>query len=351
MFAMANPAAMDAATAVIPFRPFLCPDPGGAVAMSSSSHVRHFEVPGGSDGLRLDRFLADCGAAGSRERVRSLIKNGSVTVNGGLVYKPSHLLQPGDVTAIQIEDVPSSSTLEPVEAPLDIRFEDSELLVVNKPRGLAVHPGAGTKSPTLVQMVLAHTELSPVGAPSRPGVVHRIDKDTSGLLVFAKTERAHHFFASRFAEHAIDRIYDGVVWGAVGQARGTIESSLGRHPAHRTRFASVRQGGRRAVTHWKRVAVRGPVSHLRFKLETGRTHQIRVHAAELGHPLVGDPVYGWKRLPEGLSGQFQRAVQALRGQALHAGVLGFTHPVTGKGLRFETPMPEDMLEVLQSAGI
>jgi len=314
---------------------------------------REWTVDTGSEPVRLDRFLAARSAASSRERARKLIEDGQVEIDGKSETKPARLLSGGEKVSIRLpktgpEEI--SPKLRPVRSALDIMFEDDSLIVVNKPRGVVVHPGAGTRSPTLVEQVLGHTKLSPIGAPLRPGVVHRIDKDTSGLIVLAKTENAHQALAALFEKHDITRIYDGLVWGVVAASGGKIESSLGRHPSNRIRFASVKRGGRRAVTLWKRVAVRGPLCHLRFKLETGRTHQIRVHAAEMGHPLVGDPLYGRRRPPRDLPAGLQSALSRLRGQALHAGILGFVHPVTRQKLHLAAPLPADMMEVLKSAG-
>ncbi len=317
------------------------------------SRSTQWTVETGREPVRLDRFLADQSAASSRERARKLIEDGLVEIDGEPESKPSRLLEGGERISVRVPDtgVPEiSPKLRPVRATLEIVHEDDSLIVINKPRGVVVHPGAGTRSPTLVEQVLGHTKLSPIGAPLRPGVVHRIDKDTSGLLVLAKTEKAHQALATLFEKHDITRIYDGLVWGTVAAPSGKIESSLGRHPSNRVRFASVKRGGRRAVTLWKRVAVRGPLSHLRFKLETGRTHQIRVHAAEMGHPLVGDPLYGRRRPPRDLPAGLQSALSRLRGQALHAGILGFVHPVTRQKLHLAAPLPVDMMEVLKSAG-
>lgn len=314
--------------------------------------LKVWTVPESAAGTRLDRFLAANGLAGSRERVQRLIESGAVSVGKKTVSKPSFKVEAGQDIRVT-ESLPlrkNAIGLEAVPAPLEIAYEDESIIVINKPRGVVVHPGAGTRSPTLVQQVIAHTGLSPVGAPLRPGVVHRIDKDTSGLIVFAKNERTHLSLAAMFAKHDIDRIYDGIVWGRIETAGGRIESRLGRHPQSRTRFASVRRGGKAAVTHWKKVVQAGPVAHLRFKLETGRTHQIRVHSSEMGHPLVGDPVYGPKKMPCDTLEPLKNAILSLRGQALHAGVLGFVHPETGQKLRLEAPMPADMKEVLSCAG-
>ncbi len=308
-------------------------------------------VPDDGKLTRLDRFLHGAGAASSRERVQKLIEAGYVRVGEETVRKVSRLLKPGENVSAEPQAETAPETVAPVAGPLEVVFEDRHLIVINKPRGVVMHPGAGTRNPTLVEHVLAHTKLSPLGAPLRPGIVHRIDKDTSGLVVLAKTEPVHQSLAKLFSSHDIVRIYDGLVWGQVKAASGTIETRIGRHATVRTRFASVKTGGKRAVTHWKRTSVNGPLSHLRFKLETGRTHQIRVHSAEMGHPLVGDPVYGRRKPPLGLPEGLQKAISALPGQALHAGVLGFVHPVTKRKLRFEAPMPADMTEVLNSAGI
>ena len=232
----------------------------------------------------------------------------------------------------------------PEEIPLDIVYEDESLLVVNKPAGLVVHPGAGNWNHTLVNGLLAHcgSGLSGIGGVRRPGIVHRIDKDTSGLLVVAKTDVAHLALAKQFEAHSIQREYQAFVWGRLNNEEGRIEGNIGRSTTNRQKMALVRTGGKTAVTHYKRLAVFGSdlVSHIKCVLETGRTHQIRVHLSSIHHPLVGDSVYG--HAPKNAT-DFLRFFPR---QALHAGVLGFVHPVTQEQMLFEAPLPKDLSELL-----
>ena len=226
---------------------------------------------------------------------------------------------------------------------LDIVYEDDDVVVVNKPAGLVVHPGAGNWEHTLVNGLLFHCKggLSGIGGVERPGIVHRIDKDTSGLLVVAKNDKAHRALAKQFAVHSIQREYQAFVWGKLDQAEGRIEGNIGRSPTNRQKMALVRVGGKSAVTHYTRLDVYGGglVSFVKCVLETGRTHQIRVHMSSIRHPLVGDYTYGKspKNAPD--------FVRDFPRQALHAGLLGFVHPTTGKQLVFEVPMPPDMQEL------
>lgn len=249
--------------------------------------------------------------------------------------------------------VPPPVAAEPeAEAiPLAVVHEDSHLLVLDKPAGLVVHPAAGHASGTLVNALLAHcgNSLSGIGGVRRPGIVHRLDKDTTGLMVVAKTDAAHRGLSELFADHGrsgtLERSYTAFVWGVPAAAGGTVDRSLGRHPHKRDRMAIVPEGrGRHAVTHWTRIDAYDGTAAVRCRLETGRTHQIRVHMAALGHPLIGDPVYGtgFRTKAARLAPAARTAAETLGRQALHADVLGFAHPVTGKILRFESPLPPDL---------
>lgn len=322
---------------------------------------------------RLDKALArDVPEAAqlSRTRLARLIVDGAVQMNGTVVVDPRQKVAEGDHVSITVE-ASVESHIGAEDIPLDVVFEDDDLVVINKPVGMVVHPAPGTPSGTLVNALLAHCgdHLSGVGGVKRPGIVHRIDKDTSGLLVVAKSDAAHHGLAAQFERHSVERYYKALVYGAPDgsdpRLRGIkgasfepgnilkLTTQLARHRTDRQRQAVLFHGGRHAVTRARRVAQFGTPPVLALMecwLETGRTHQIRVHLAHAGHALVGDPTYGGKRklpraaVPEAAA----QAVRAFPRQALHAAVLGFNHPVTGEDLRFEAPLPEDM-EILLNA--
>lgn len=323
----------------------------------------HTLIAAASDaGLRLDRFLAGRLAGLSRARIQTLIRQGQVEGPAGSMRDPG-----GKVAA----GIPVRITIPPAEPagpagealPLAIVYEDKHLIVIDKPAGLVVHPAAGHARGTLVNALIAHCgdELSGIGGVKRPGIVHRLDKDTSGLLVVAKTDAAHQGLAEQFAAHGADgrlvRTYEAFVWGVPSRRSGTIEANLGRHPTSRTRMAVVRgEQGRHAVTHFEVVeSFAGPdgkplAARLRLALETGRTHQIRVHLAHIGHPVMGDSTYGAgfkssvRRLPE----KAAKALESLGRQALHAAELGFEHPITGRPLHFTSPRPPDMAALYEA---
>jgi 23S rRNA pseudouridine1911/1915/1917 synthase len=311
-------------------------------------------------GTRLDRVLAKGIAALSRSRLKGLILQGMVAIGGRTIRDPGHRVNAGD--AIEVK-VPPPEPAEPKgEAiPLDIVFEDEVLIVIDKPAGLVVHPAAGNWTGTLVNALVAHCgdSLSGIGGVRRPGIVHRLDKDTSGLMVAAKTDRAHRALAAQFADHGrtgpLRRGYLAFVWGAPERARGTIDAAIDRHPHAREKMA-VRAAGRHAVTHWDVVERyagtngRPAASLLACRLETGRTHQIRVHLASIGHPLLGDDTYGpgFKTKAALLPAPARRALEALDRQALHAYLLGFKHPASGVYLEFTAPLPPELV-ALQAA--
>ena len=302
------------------------------------------EVTHQQDKMRLDKFLSECLPELSRNQYIRLIEQGNVqeSKNHLIITKPDYKIQQGQRFLIQYPEA-EPATPEPENIPLDIVYEDSDLLVINKPAGMVVHPGAGNWNKTLVNALLAHCpeSLSGIGGVKRPGIVHRIDKDTSGLLVIAKNDFAHQELSKQFAIHSIERTYEAFVWGRVEQASGKIEGNIGRSNTNRQKMALVNQGGKSAVTHYTRLAVYGGgiASHIQCILETGRTHQIRVHMSSIHHSLIGDNTYGKapKNTPDFLK-YFPR-------QALHAGLLGFNHPRTKEHLVFQAPMPKDMLEL------
>lgn len=292
-------------------------------------------------GARLDAFLA-----GKMEKTRSsvqkLIEEENVWLNGAPAAKNARLREGDRVEAT--EPPPEVLDVKPQNIPLDIVYEDQDLLVVNKPKGMVVHPAAGNPDGTLVNALLFHCgdSLSGINGVIRPGIVHRIDKDTSGLLIVAKNDRAHQSLAEQIAVHSFTRIYNAVVYGIVKEEEGTVSAPIGRHPTDRKRMAVLSSGGREAVTHY-RVLERFPgFTLVECRLETGRTHQIRVHMAHIGHPVAGDPVYGPKK-----------CITELQGQCLHARVIGFIHPATGEYLEFDSGLPpyfERFLEKLRRSG-
>lgn len=289
-----------------------------------------------TESARLDVYLtALLGDDVSRSRVAQLIKEGAITVNDKKV-KAGYKLEEGDVICY---DIPEKKELEVVaqDIPLDIIYEDHDVIVVNKPRGMVVHPAPGTEDSTLVNALMAHcTDLSGINGVLRPGIVHRIDKDTSGLLLVAKTDVAHHSLTEQLKEHSINRIYQGIVCGMVAEPEGIVDCPIGRHPSERKKMAVTEKNSKHAVTHY-RVLERFPGhSLIECKLETGRTHQIRVHMKYIGYPLLGDPLYGKGPKPPFF----------FEGQALHARTIGFVHPVSGEYMEFSVEPPEDMQYVL-----
>jgi 23S rRNA pseudouridine1911/1915/1917 synthase len=295
-----------------------------------------------ANGWRLDRALADAVPALSRERLKVLISSGAVSGPEGLARDPSKKAAAGTLFTVAVPD-PTPAHNEAQEIPLDVVFEDEHLIVIDKPAGLVVHPAAGNFDGTLVNALLHHCagQLSGIGGVARPGIVHRIDKDTSGLMVAAKTDRAHEGLARQFKAHSIDRRYKAIVSGRPKQAEGTVNASLARSPVNRKKIAVVREGqGKHAITHWRLLRQLRDAALVECRLETGRTHQVRVHMASIGLPLVGDPVYG-------RAGNLRDVLETLnfRRQALHAAHLGFIHPVNSHALAFDSEMPADMQEL------
>jgi len=326
--------------------------------------AKAFCVPAQDAGSRLDQWLAGrMEGSLSRARLQALIRDGMVTVGGIAATEPKRKLKAGEEVAVTLPE-PEPAEPEPEDIPLDILHEDDQLIVVNKPAGLVVHPGAGNWSGTLVNALLHHcgTTLSGIGGVKRPGIVHRLDKDTSGVLVVAKTDLAHKALSAAFADHGknstLERAYAAIVWGTPPRMTGTIDAALGRSSSDRTHRAVVSAShpdARHAVTHFtveERFGAKPDATAVaalvECRLETGRTHQIRVHMAHIGHPLIGDRDYGQgfrtkaKTLEEPLRGLIERFPR----QALHARLLAFEHPVTGAEMRFEVPLPADMAELV-----
>jgi 23S rRNA pseudouridine1911/1915/1917 synthase len=316
-----------------------------------------FDVEAAGAGERLDRFLGRAAAARrvalSRTRLKALIEAGEVSVDGSIARDPSVRLAAGARVAFEAPS-PVESGLVGEDLPLAVVYEDDHLIVIDKPAGLVVHPAPGHAAGTLVNALIGHcgTSLSGVGGVKRPGVVHRLDKDTSGLLVVAKTDAAHRGLAELFADHgrtgSLEREYLALVWDGFDATAGKVAAPIGRDPRHRSKMAVLRaERGRHATTHWRLEEALGPASLVTCRLETGRTHQIRVHMASIGHPLLGDSVYGagFKTKAARLGEPAKAALAALGRQALHAAVLGFEHPATGEALRFESPPPRDFLRL------
>ncbi|XEC96888.1 RluA family pseudouridine synthase [Paenibacillus tarimensis] len=286
-------------------------------------------------GERLDKFLAENleeGAA-SRTQVQEWIKNGYVLVNENKV-KANYKLAAGDEIAVTVPQ-PETAEIKPEQIPLNIVYEDGDVIVIDKPRGMVVHPAPGHSSGTVVNALMFHcTDLSGINGSLRPGIVHRIDKDTSGLLMAAKNDLAHHSLSDQLKAHSVVRKYIALVHDNLPHDQGTIDAPIGRDPKDRKLFAVTERNGKRAVTHFVVLERFGDYTLIELQLETGRTHQIRVHMKFIGHPLAGDPVYGRSK------------TVALKGQALHAAILGFVHPRSGEQLQFESPVPNDMEEVI-----
>jgi 23S rRNA pseudouridine1911/1915/1917 synthase len=308
-------------------------------------------------GLRLDQFLARSVPELSRSRLQALIAEGRVGCAGRTIGDANRRVKPGERYEIHVPP-PLPAEPEAQAIPLSIVYEDSDLIVVDKPAGLVVHPAAGNRDGTLVNALLAHCgDLAGVGGVARPGIVHRLDKDTSGLLVVAKNERAMKSLAKQFAAHAVERAYQAVVWGAPRPRDGLVEGNVGRSPFDRKRMAVLRGQGKPARTRYRTLEQFGPPERpfaalLECRLETGRTHQIRVHLAHIGHPLIGDSTYGRARTPPRPKTPAEKvayqAVASFPRQALHAGVLGFFHPARQEMLRFESPWPADFAHLVNA---
>ncbi|WP_044642507.1 RluA family pseudouridine synthase [Risungbinella massiliensis] len=297
-----------------------------------------FGIEENQAGERLDKAVTSFDEEWSRVRVQEWIAEGRVTVDG-IVKKANYRLRGGEQIIVQIPPIEElNMTPEPMN--LDIAYEDEEVIVVNKPRGMVVHPGPGNTENTLVHGLLHHCrgQLSGIGGVARPGIVHRIDKDTSGLLMVAKTDRAHQSLVQQLKDHSVTRRYIAVVNGIIPHEKGTIDAPIGRDPKNRQRMAVVERNGKEAITHFLIQERFQQHTLIECQLETGRTHQIRVHMKYIGHPLLGDPVYSSSHKKSGFS---------IKGQALHAAIIGFDHPVSGKRIMLEAPIPEDMEKVIR----
>ena len=295
---------------------------------------------GEESGLRIDRYLADHLDGQSRNSIQKLIEEGLVLVNGN-ACRASYKLQEKDRIFISVPDAVLTE-LRPERIPLDILYEDDQLLIVNKPKGMVVHPAPGHSTGTLVNAIMYHCgkELSGINGEIRPGIVHRIDMNTTGSLIVCKTDAAHRFIASQIKEHSVHRVYRAIVYGHLNPAEGTIRTSIGRDPRDRKKMSVGVKNGRQAITHYRELArLKNNFSYVEFELETGRTHQIRVHMASIGHPILGDQVYGPKKSPYHLDGQ-----------TLHAMTIGFVHPTSKRYVEFTAPLPEYFQHLLAILG-
>ena len=298
----------------------------------------NFEVLSEDADSRIDRYLAQQMPDQSRSFLQKLIREEQITVNGRPV-KANYRLQPEDQVLIIVPD-PQLPDILPENIPLDILYEDSDVLVINKPKGMVVHPAAGHYTNTVVNAVMYHCQgnLSGINGVMRPGIVHRIDRDTTGAIVICKNDQAHQSLAQQLKEHSITRSYRAIVWNNLKEDEGTVDRPIGRHPVDRKKMAVNEKNGKTAVTHYRVLERFGRFTYIECRLETGRTHQIRVHMASIGHPLLGDEVYG----PSG------KQPFRLQGQCLHAMTLGFLHPSTGEYVVFEAPLPEYFTQLLKN---
>ena len=297
--------------------------------------IYDYTVEKEESGIRIDRYLAEKDSGLSRSFIQKLLKDGQITV-GDKAAKSNYKVRENDRIHLEIPDS-SEPDIVPEDIPLDILYEDEDVLIVNKPKGMVVHPAAGHYQGTLVNAVMAHCgdSLSGINGVMRPGIVHRIDKDTSGALVICKSDFAHQSLAEQLSVHSITRKYRAIVHGNLKEDEGTIEGPIGRHPTDRKKMAINYKNGKDAVTHYKVLERFGQATYVECRLETGRTHQIRVHMASIGHPLLGDTVYGSSKNP-----------YHLEGQALHAMILGFVHPRTCEYMEFTAPLPEYFVKLL-----
>ncbi len=297
--------------------------------------IQFHQVSEEQESVRIDRYLADVFPNISRSYLQKLLKEGKVLAAGRAV-KANYKVSPGEMITVDIPEA-SEPKIEPVDMPLDILYEDSDILLVNKPKGVVVHPAAGHTDDTLVNGLMQHCQgqLSGINGVLRPGIVHRIDKDTTGILIVCKNDAAHACLSEQLKEHTVTRRYQAVVCGRIKDDEGTIDAPIGRHPTDRKKMSVHAKQSKRAVTHYRVIERFAQYSFIECVLETGRTHQIRVHMSSIGHPVLGDPLYGPAKCP------FH-----LQGQTLHAGVLGFIHPRSGEYMEFHAPLPEYFTQLL-----
>ncbi len=317
--------------------------------MQNKTTVYHIQKE--QHGTRLDRFLMRATEDMSRTHLQRLIRDGNVTINGKVAKQPSYALRDGDEISLTLPPPRPLDTIAPENIALDILHEDSHLIVLNKPARMLVHPANGVYTRTLVNALLAHcTDLSGIGGIERPGIVHRLDKDTSGILVVAKTDVVHRELSAQFEKHSITRQYIAIVCGIPTKTTGTIDAQIARSRRDRRRMTTVENHGRHAVTHYEVLETYPKFARVQLTLETGRLHQIRVHLQHIGHPVAGDAIYGGEQraINDADTGALKHALAQLKRQALHARLLGFVHPATGENLTFSAPMPKDMQRVVNA---
>lgn len=312
-----------------------------------------FKVGRENIGERVDKFLVEkLKSQLSRSQIQKLIEKGYLWINGNLIKKPSYKVKLGDTIVFKVilDEVIEEYNCEPEEIPIDVIYEDNYLLVVNKPAGIVIHPSRGHPKHTLVNALLYHTKENLGGGDKiRPGIVHRLDKDTTGVIVVTKDPKVHEILSNQFKRHDVHRIYHAIVYGRVLPEVGRIETFFGRHPKNRFKFSSKVSSGKIAITNYRVISYfeGANLSLMELRLETGRTHQIRVHLSDIGHPVLGDPLYGGRKRGNKI---IERVLNILRRQALHASELGFIHPITGNFRIYKAELPSDMREVISLLG-
>ena len=315
--------------------------------METKSYTFHINTE--QSGERLDRFLIKQTEDISRTYLQKLIRDNAVTVNDKIPKQPSYKLRTGDIINLTLPDPEPLETLKSQDIPLDILYEDNHLIVLNKPAGMLVHPASGVNTGTLVNALLSHcNDLSGIGGVERPGIVHRLDKDTSGILVVAKSDVVHRNLSIQFEKHTITRQYVAVVCGILENITGTIDAQIARSRRNRRRMTTVKSDGRHAITHYQVLEIYNRFSLLQLSLETGRLHQIRVHLQHIGHPVAADPIYGGEEraLSDAETNPLKHALLSLKRQALHARTLKFQHPITEKKMHFSAPKPADLYRLI-----
>lgn len=322
------------------------PSPETLSPLSLMENIKEFTASPEDEGLRLDVYLASKFPDYTRSGIKNLIEDSRVTLNGKIA-KAGQKIKNNDIVAVKLPERKGIG-VKPENIPLDILYEDGDVIVVNKPYGMPAHPGAGRDTGTLVNALVHYTDrLSSTGGPQRPGIVHRLDKDTTGVMIVARNEKSHTDLARQFKEHSTKRKYLALVWGVIENDEGVIDFALGRDLKHRKKISVRTKKSRHAITNFKVVKRYRQMSLVELMPKTGRTHQIRVHLAAINHPVVGDPVYGKKKIPSELPKEVGDPLKKIKRQLLHAEMLGFTHPSIGEYMEFTAPPPPDMAEIIK----